>query len=49
MKNFCLMTYLSSLFEKLVAEKFWGELTIKFKNGHVITVQKSEQIKINND
>jgi hypothetical protein len=33
------------LCRKLTSENFWGELTLKFRNGKISLVTKSEQIK----
>lgn len=37
---------LINLLQSLTREKFWGQLTIKFKNGEPLIVHQERQIKI---
>lgn len=32
------------IFREFVAKKLWGELTIKFRDGHVTEVRKTETL-----
>lgn len=36
---------LKELFHKLVDEKFWGEIKVLLKGGHVTDIKKTESIK----
>lgn len=40
------MDKLITLVQGLMAKKFFGELVIKFQNGKIIFIQKTESIKV---
>ena len=40
------METLIKLLRTMTKEKFWGELTIRFKDGKPIVINKSEQIML---
>jgi hypothetical protein len=40
------MNKLIELIQLLMKNKFWGEVTIKFKDGAPVSIVKNEQIKI---
>jgi hypothetical protein len=42
------MSELSPFLEGLKESKFWGEVTIKFVDGHPTLAKKEEQIKLTN-
>jgi len=40
------MTELIKLIQQLASLKFWGELLIKYENGKIVLVKKTENIKM---
>lgn len=49
MKKGCWIKTIYGVLDQLKTENFWGEIIIKFREGEIIFVQKTEQIKISND
>lgn len=43
------MTKIIELLLSLADKKFWGEVTIKFKEGKPVLIQKNEQIQCKED
>ena len=39
------MKMIVRIFQGLIAQKFWGELTFQFQNGKIVCVKKNETIK----
>lgn len=37
---------LLKIIQLLIEEKFWGQITIKFKDGEPILIQREQQIKL---
>jgi hypothetical protein len=40
------MDKLISIIKELIVKKFYGELLIKFENGNIVILRKTESIKI---
>jgi len=39
------MKMIVRIFQGLIAQKFWGELTFQFQNGKIVCVKKHETIQ----